>query len=355
MIYFLNASNDATIYSVNKKKNTGLDQLLELNNIKDSLNSPNGVSRILLKFDINDATQYITQNSITVSDVKLILRETVKTNVPIDSFDIMIYATSGSWSNGNGYFYESVNSSGVTWTHRDILAGNRWLSGSYSQYATGSSPNGDGGIWWTNYSSSQSYSYETRDINVSVKNIFNAWANNSIPNDGILLKLSNSYEFIGDNTLLSFYSRETNTIYKPKLLLQWDDSVFSTGSLTPLSLDSAKLSITNMQKIYKSNDVYKFKVSGRELNSVKTFNSTLITTQKYLPSSTYYQIKDFLSEDILIPFSDYTKLSCDSNGNYFKLNLKNWESRKYKIEFKIINNDTTYYYEPINNVFEITN
>ena len=42
-----------------------------------------------------------------------------------------------------------------------------------------------------------------------------------------------------------------------------------------------------------------------------------------------------MTEEIIVPFGDYTKLSCDSNGNYFKLNLTNWEyNRDYYIEIK---------------------
>ena len=40
---------------------------------------------------------------------------------------------------------------------------------------------------------------------------------------------------------------------------------------------------------------------------------------------------------MVIPFSNYTKLSCDTDGNYFNLNLSNWEvDRVYKIEFKVV-------------------
>ena len=39
----------------------------------------------------------------------------------------------------------------------------------------------------------------------------------------------------------------------------------------------------------------------------------------------------------MVPFNDnYTKVSCDSNGNYFKLNLSNFEyNRDYYIEIKV--------------------
>ena len=48
-------------------------------------------------------------------------------------------------------------------------------------------------------------------------------------------------------------------------------------------------------------------------------------------------------------FSDYSKVSCDSNGNYIKINFSNWEAgRTYKIEFKVnINGGIQYFDEDI--------
>ena len=68
----------------------------------------------------------------------------------------------------------------------------------------------------------------------------------------------------------------------------------------------------------------------------KVSNSFAYNDIKYLPSTTYYQIKDVITDEIIVPFSDYTKVSCNSNGNYFKLNLTNWETnRSYYVEIKI--------------------
>ena len=75
----------------------------------------------------------------------------------------------------------------------------------------------------------------------------------------------------------------------------------------------------------------------QEKYPLKTYtNQYSYTDVYYLPTSSYYQIKDVVTEEVVVPFGDYTKLSCDSNGNYFKLNLTNWEyNRDYYIEIKI--------------------
>jgi hypothetical protein len=86
---------------------------------------------------------------------------------------------------------------------------------------------------------------------------------------------------------------------------------------------------------------------GRELYPLKTFtNKFSYNNIKYLPTSSYYQIRDFVSNDIIIPFGDYSKISCDESGNYINLNLSNWEAgRVYKIEFKVDLNGGVQYFD----------
>ena len=75
---------------------------------------------------------------------------------------------------------------------------------------------------------------------------------------------------------------------------------------------------------------------------------------KFLPSTTYYQVKDIITDEVIIPFSDYTKVSCDSNGNFFKLNLKNWETqRDYYLEIKVERDGVVEYFEDKDLTFTI--
>ena len=61
-----------------------------------------------------------------------------------------------------------------------------------------------------------------------------------------------------------------------------------------------------------------------------------------------------VTEDVIVPFGDYTKVSCDSNGNYFKLDLTNWEySRDYYIEIKVERNGVIEYFEDKDLTFTI--
>ena len=103
-----------------------------------------------------------------------------------------------------------------------------------------------------------------------------------------------------------------------------------------------------MKTTYKRGSKPTIRVFAREKYPLKTYTNTYAYTDvKYLPSTTYYQIKDILTGEVVVPFDDnYTKVSCDANGHFFKLNLTNWEiNRDYYIEIKINRNGVIEYFE----------
>ena len=73
---------------------------------------------------------------------------------------------------------------------------------------------------------------------MDVTDIVNRWLSGSIPNDGFIIKRSGSIANTDTNTdegnathlgRFSFFSRETHTIYQPKLEVVWNDSKWVTG------------------------------------------------------------------------------------------------------------------------------
>ena len=120
-----------------------------------------------------------------------------------------------------------------------------------------------------------------------------------------------------------------------------------TGSLNALTSEDIKVGVTNLKAEVKVGTAPKIRIFTRELYPIKTFvKQFAYSTLHYLPATSYYQIKDFASDDIIIPFSDYSKISCDENGNYINLNLSNWEAdRTYKIEFKVTIDGNTQYFD----------
>ena len=66
-------------------------------------------------------------------------------------------------------------------------------------------------------------------------------------------------------------------------------------------------------------------------------------TVKYLPSgSSFYSIKDAETNDVIVPFSSASLISCDSTGNYFNLDLEGYQpERYYSLEFRVQSGSNT--------------
>ena len=343
--YFLTASKDASVYLQQPNQNTGFDEILEISkvyygNVKD-------ISHTLLKFDVGYISKSISEQSIKLDTANLILKETKSEEIPLE-YTIYANPIFGNWEMGTGTRFDNITTAGVTWNYREGDSKLEWIENAFEANTTASINDGSGGTWYTNYGSSQSFNYQTADINMNVKSMLTAWMSGSIQNNGIILKYSTTNESdTQDYGILKFFSKETNTIYQPKIQIVWDDQIFTTASLSALSANDIKVGVTNLKKEYKVGTEVKLKIFGRELYPIKTFTNTFsYETVKYLPQTTYYQIKDVNSDDVIIPFSDYSKVSCDENGNYIKINFSNWEAgRTYKIEFKVDNDGDIQYFD----------
>ena len=345
MIYFLTASKDASVYLQQPDQNAGLDEILEVSkvfygNIKD-------ISRALLKFDIEPLSASIASGEVTMSSAELILREDSSEELPLN-FTLEAYPISQSWEMGKGTRFDDITTAGVTWNNREGDSVLRWLqTAEFSEVSTGSYA-GLGGTFYSNVFATQDFEYRTTDVNMDIKDIMEDWISGSIPNDGLILKLPFENETdTSDYGILKFFSKETKTIHQPKIRIGWDDTTFATGSMTELVVEEIKVGLRNFKKEYKVNTTPKIRVVGRELYPIKTFSSTAqYSTSQFLNEQTYYQISDYHSGDVIVPFSDYTKVSCDTDGNFFKLNLTNWEvDRVYKIEIKVIIDGTPQFFD----------
>ena len=75
-----------------------------------------------------------------------------------------------------------------------------------------------------------------------------------------------------------------------------------------------------------------------------------------LPATSYYSIKDTVTDETIIPFNDNaTQISCDANGNYFKIAFSTFmPERFYKIVLKAVHSagdiqihDNGYYFKVV--------
>ena len=315
------------------------------------IDTPN-MSRLLLYFNLDDIFTAIQDGDIESPEYRLRLIACSQTNIPFN-YKLFAFPISQSWDGGNGRLYfDEESTSGVSWLYRDYIDGEKWfdydLESSWrsvdyfnnSGYATESFIHG-GGTWYSDseYKCTQSFDRTSQgDININVTPIVNSWNNKTIPNEGIILMLSNevieSNKTLYANTNLQFYSRETNTIYSPALQVSWDDSVFNTGSLSPVDANTDILvNMPNIKETYKSGEVIKFIVFSRKKYQLKQFNKAYqqpnMVTPQYLPEETYYMLKDAESEMVIYDYSKFTKVSCDEDGNYFIFDMTGLPQERY--------------------------
>lgn len=365
------------------------------------LNTPE-FSRTLIKFDITELSKSISNNNISGSDIKftLNLKACGSRNLPLN-YTIYAYPVSQSWNNGNGRYADGGSQLGSSWLYRNYDGNGLWygnsISNSYQQvnyltnpsYASASFQN-QGGTWYykvpatytnkpkwicnsskypslTNASliCSQSFSYgQQSDVSMDITQIIRGWLCGCVPNQGLMLLSSleiSTPPLQPTNGLLQFFSKETNTIYSPYIDVAWDDSVFNTGSLQPVSGSIQNLITLNYLKdAYKAGSLPKIFVFARDRYPLKNFQKAyqqpVMVTPKYLPTSSYYMIKDAESEEVLVNFDKYTKLSCDPNqGNYFKLQTTGLPQERYlKIFIKSEYADGTVDITDTQKIFKIT-
>jgi len=338
---FYTSSFDASVYLQQPEQNTGKDELLEVG--KTYYGSIKDINRALIKFDITSISKSISENAISSSfNAYLVLRAAKSEEIPLE-YTIYANAVSQSWTMGTGTKFDNITSNGVSWKYRDGVT--EWIENGIAGtavFAPGStgSANAQGGTWYTASQASQSFSYQTDDVRMNVTDIVKLWLSGSVPNDGFIVhhNLQNE-ENTTDYGILRFFSKETSTIYEPRLELAWNDFTFQTGSLLPLPESDYKVVFTNLKTSYLKDSKVKIRLKGRELYPLKSFTTTFEYDQtKYLPTSSYYQLQDEITGDVYFPFGDFTKISCDQSGSYFTMDLNGLpEKRIYRLKVKITN------------------
>jgi len=320
MYQFYTASKDATIYKQQPNQNTGLDELIEISSTY--VLGSKDVSRGLIKFNVNEISSSIFSGEVTMSSAELVLRECESEEIPTN-YTLYMYQLQEDWDMGIGTKYDDISTSGVNWKNK----------------STDSVWGSDGGTFLSSSVVSQSVEYLAYDVTFDVATPLNTWIDGNVTDYGWIIKFGDVEESdLVDYGKLQFFGKETNTIYQPKLRIGWDDSVFTTGSLPELTSENIKVSYKGLKTKYKEGQIPLIRVFGREQYPLKTYISQYSYRDiSYLPETTYYQIKDAITHEVVLPFGEYTKVSCDGNGNFIRLNLSGWETnRDYYIEIKTV-------------------
>jgi len=348
-IYKIFPEKSATLYSYYPSLNTGLDEILELSTF-ESITSTNEVSRPIIKFPTDEISDIIDNKVGTASfDCYLKLYVANTSELPLN-YIIFSHPLAADWNVGTGRLANlPTTTDGVSWEYKNEDGGAVWFTaGTFPVGTTGSyDPTGNvgGGLWWTgsNYVATQSFDQKSsKDIELKVTNTVDAWNSGSISNYGFILKHSNSVEFTTASKFeTKYFSGNTHTIYPPALEIRWDDSVYNTGSQAVIDSDLYVTSLGNNKKEYQQDSVQRFRVKVRAKYPPRTFALSAFTytlVNYALPSTSYWSIKDLDTEEIVVDYDEnYTKISCDPNGNYFDLYMNGLEpERYYKLLFKSI-------------------
>ncbi len=343
MYKLIKPSKDASIYKGAITSNTGLDPILEISKyISGSLSGSGSfnIVRSLIEFDVSSLTMG------SVGSAHLILRVDQIEEIPLQ-YTLYAYPISGSWEMGTGRVSYDNQSYGVTWKYRDGNSQTVWGSGTITGSVYSTFEDGYGGIWYTTPVSTQSFYYQTGDTEMNILNIVQNWISGTIENNGIILKHSNTADL--DQTeygKIQFFSRDTHTIHTPKLRIGINDFVYSTGSLMNLNSADQLAVVPKLKTNYKVNTKNRIEIVGRELYPTNTYNKVQQYKQRALPKTSYYEVRDYLTNIIIIPFSDYSRINCNTtNINYIDLDFTDWEiNRDYIINFKIERNGSVDYF-----------
>ena len=383
------AESDATLYegvntsSERSYMNTGIDEILEVGKRLDDAGARYLKSRSLVKFSSAEILAAVSKYGINLSQCKFLLQlyTTHAKNLP-SQYTIDAKVVAQPWINGTGFENgTSIKTDGVSWAvpaiswSLDNQVGNQWISSSQHIQINNStlsvSGSGQGGSWLyqsgsvgvfnsTNFNqtfftqpgltTSEQFSYRPTDINMDVTGAVRLWLSgsggNEIENNGFLLKLSDADELSDSVTgVIRFFSRETHTIYVPKLVLLWDNTVYNTGSIPQVNIESYSV-YTDVKPHYKDTEVAKIRIYSRDKYPQKSpTNLYPYAAVKALPETTYYAVYDAYTDEAIIGYDDiYSKVSCDSTSNYIHIDMNGFmPERYYRLEFKIVDGFTEQY------------
>ena len=294
-VYKIFASSDATVYSSDVSKNTGLDEILEVV-VKNNNASTNGlyltsyvedIRRSLIQFSNTDLStvKSLSTGSSFQANLRLFLSSAENLST---TYSLEFRQISQSWDMGTGKFIdypETIN--GVCWNSPNAYvtqSSTTWSSISSSYYTIA------GGGSWTELYVTQSFGYaDNKDVNADVSPIVSSWFSGSFPNYGILVKFPTPIENnSGSYIQTKFFSTDTHTIYPPRLATR---STFPT----------------------------------RQFATSSVYLNTLL-----LPSSSYWAIQDYKTEEMVVDFdTNYTKISSDGTYNYFDLYMNGLEPERF--------------------------
>ena len=197
--------------------NMGFDEILDVENVYDE-NAGHHVSRFLMQFDFEDSG--IPSEVLSSSEYFLNLKITESSEL-LHKSRLQVFPVSKRWTEGPGRRYD-VNTTykGVTWNVRHD-ASTPWEE-----------PGGDILRYIENEHGlteelvcEYEFGRRTSDVSVNITKIVEKWISGDIENNGIIVKFGD--ETIASEGRVSFFSKDTNTIYSPYIRIAYNDYYFN--------------------------------------------------------------------------------------------------------------------------------
>ncbi len=341
---YLIPTKDTTIYERYPTINTGLDEILELGKNKKDADVSNyyasSSARILMSFDISTSSAYPV-------NAKYYLNLYLANAVDVDrGQQIEVYPITAEWDEGNGYFYpiSTQSTKAATWQHAKTTT--NW-SVSGSSFSTASA------------ASASLTVVPIRDISIDVTSIMApiVSGSNVIPWNGILLKYPTTDEQdSGITSNIKFFSRDTSTIFAPTLEIVWNDQTFTTGSLKPIPSSNVSILPKNIKQTYTQGEVDKVYLVVRDQFPDKKFDATQrYKNTYYLPTSSYFRIRDEVSDVEIHSFDQYSALNCDASGSFISLDTNGLQANRYYVLDLKVQTATSTFFPEFNYRFKVEN
>lgn len=348
------AERDTSLLERFRERNVGIDQILELT--KNQSGSIVGGkyrnltynSRILIDFgsEIDALSTAITAGQIPAlgnsegsASVYLSLRSSDATDL-IQEYTLEAYPVFENWNNGQGYTNDDPGTTdGASWLYKNSKRQVTYWNTSNDQPALAIPSIGGGSFHTDSGIASQSFKNEVPDIRMNVTDIVDNWVKGNINNYGFLVKRpetdEKSAETLGS---IKFFSRETHTMFVPKLEVVWNDTTFASTASAEISADSYIPYIKNIKDEYRVSEIAKFRIGVRPEFPDRTYTTTsFYLTGERLPTSSYYSIIDSVTNETMIEYDTTgTQIDCDANGSFFRLRMDSFmPERYYKIQIKV--------------------
>tara|TARA_R100000315_G_C5196740_1_gene115261 strand:- start:74 stop:928 length:855 start_codon:yes stop_codon:yes gene_type:complete len=253
-------------------------------------------------------------------------------DVPLD-YTLKVHPLRQAWMMGTGRVTNKpYTTDGCSWLYRRAPEipwtdeGGYFLTGSHDSESV-----------------SKTFNNVTGDLEIDVTAIVENWHNGNVTNNGFIVKRPDSHENNADiYGALDYYSRNTNTIYPPRLKVKYDDAThtgYSTASGSIVSSSDDIIISPRLQPEYKKGSKERVIVDIQNRYGARSqAGSVGAPMRNVLPQSSSYAIIDNTTGEVVYDHD----LSCtyigrqNYNINYFDVDTNGlFPERHYRLQFKV--------------------